>query len=165
MAPFSVARPSRPKPVGRIIASLVWLVGMLGLGIFCGSQGSVKADRPHSGEHPGEHVEVVSSRPIAERIDGQQASETVVIVTLKAGQNGSPHRHPGPVFGYVLEGEYELGVDQQPTQIFKQGETFYEPTGCLHRVSRNPSTTGTTRLLAVVLHPRDAASIVLPPGH
>ena len=43
---------------------------------------------------------------------------------------------------YVLEGEYELGIDDQPTKVFKAGETFYEPTGCLHRVSKNPSAKG-----------------------
>ena len=62
----------------------------------------------------------------------------------------------------MLEGEYELGVDDQPTKIFKAGETFYEPTGCLHRVSRNPSTKTRTRLIAVVLHPRDATEIAIP---
>ena len=43
---------------------------------------------------------------------------------------------------YVLEGEYELGIDDQPTKVFKAGETFYEPTGCLHRVSKNPCCQG-----------------------
>jgi quercetin dioxygenase-like cupin family protein len=63
---------------------------------------------------------------------------------------------------YVLEGEYELGIDDQPTKRFKAGETFYEPTGCLHRVSKNPSEKGKTRLIAVVLHPRDAKQIAVP---
>jgi len=53
-------------------------------------------------------------------------------------------------------------IDDQPTQRFKAGETFYEPTGCLHRVSKNPSAKGRTRLIAVVLHPRDAKEIAIP---
>lgn len=61
-----------------------------------------------------------------------------------------------------MEGEYELGIDDQPTKFFKAGETFYEPNSCLHRVSRNPSATGRTRLIAVVLHPRDAKEIAIP---
>ena len=59
-------------------------------------------------------------------------------MTLEPGQAGVPHRHPGPGFGYVLEGEYEWAIDDQPAKVLKAGETFYEPTGCLHRVSRNP---------------------------
>jgi quercetin dioxygenase-like cupin family protein len=66
----------------------------------------------------------------------------------------------------VLEGEYELGIDDQPTRVYKAGETFYEPGGCLHRVSRNPAAKGNTRLIALVLHPRDAAEIAVPePEH
>jgi quercetin dioxygenase-like cupin family protein len=43
----------------------------------------------------------------------------------------SAHRHPGAAFGYVLEGEYEWAIDGNKPKIFKAGETFYEPTGCL----------------------------------
>src|SRR5215471_12125915 len=63
---------------------------------------------------------------------------------------------------HVLEGEYELGLDDQPTKVLKAGETFYEATGCLHRVSKNPAAKGNTRVLAVVLHPRDARQITIP---
>ena len=86
---------------------------------------------------------------------------TVVEVTIEPGQSGVPHRHPGPGFGYVLEGEYELGIDDQPARVFRAGETFYEPTGCLHRVSKNPGKVK-TRLIAVVLHPRDAKQVAVP---
>ena len=65
------------------------------------------------------------------------------------------------MFGYVLEGEYEWAIDDKPAKMLKAGETFYEPTGCLHRVSKNPGK-GKTRLLAVVLHPRDAKEIAIP---
>jgi quercetin dioxygenase-like cupin family protein len=101
----------------------------------------------------------LSQRDIIEKLDGKEAKATVVEVTLGPGQAGQPHRDAGPVFGYVLEGEYELGLDDQPTKMLKAGETFYEATGCLHRVSRNPAATGNTRVLAVVLHPRDARQI------
>jgi quercetin dioxygenase-like cupin family protein len=61
-----------------------------------------------------------------------------------------------------VSGEYELGIDDQPTKILKAGETFYEPTGCLHRVSKNPAAKGETRLIAFVLHPRDAKEVAVP---
>jgi quercetin dioxygenase-like cupin family protein len=114
----------------------------------------------------GEKVRVLSTQDIKEKLDGKKAKATIVEVSIGPGQSGLAHRHPGPGFVYVLEGEYELGIDQEPTKVFKAGETFYEPTGCLHRVSRNPSATGQTRLVAVVLHPRDTDEIAIPvEGH
>src|SRR6187455_2253063 len=110
----------------------------------------------------GEMVKGLSAQNIKEKIDGKDAKVSVVEVTIEPGKSGLPHRHPGPGFVYVAEGEYELGIDDQPTKKFKAGETFYEPTGCLHRVSKNPSATGKTRLIAVVLHPRDAKEIAVP---
>ncbi len=107
-------------------------------------------------------AKVLSARDIREKLDGNAARATVVEVTLNPGQSGTSHRHPGPVFGYVLEGEYELGIDDQPTKVLKTGETFYEPTNCLHRVSKNPAATGKTRVLAVLVHPRDAKTIAVP---
>src|SRR5262245_30457444 len=109
-----------------------------------------------------EAVKVLSARDVKEQLDGKETKVTVVEVTLKPGQAGKPHRHPGPAFGYVLEGEYEWAIDDNPAKTLKVGDTFYEPTGCLHRVSRNPAAKGNTRVLAVVLHPRDAQEITIP---
>jgi quercetin dioxygenase-like cupin family protein len=66
------------------------------------------------------------------------------------------------VFGYVLEGEYEWAIDDKPAKTLKAGNTFYEPTGCLHRVSKNPSDRNKARVLAVVLHPPDAKQLAIP---
>jgi quercetin dioxygenase-like cupin family protein len=110
----------------------------------------------------GESVKLLSATDVKEKLDGKDAKATIVEVTIEPGQSGVPHRHPGPGFVYVLEGEYELGIDDQPTKVFKAGETFYEPTGCLHRVSKNPAAKGKTRLIAVVLHPRDAKQVAIP---
>jgi quercetin dioxygenase-like cupin family protein len=77
------------------------------------------------------------------------------------GQAGAAHRHPGPVLGYVLEGDYEWAIDDNESKVLKAGETFYEPAGCLHRVSKNPCKVK-TRVLAWVIHPRDAKDLVLP---
>ena len=109
-----------------------------------------------------ETAKPISAWDIAEKLDGKKTKVTVVEVTLKPGQAGKPHRHPGPVIGYVLEGEYEWAIDDQPAKTLKAGDTFYEPTGCLHRVSKNPAAKGNTRILAVVLHPRDARQITIP---
>ena len=109
-----------------------------------------------------DRVKTISAWDIGEKLDGKEAKATVVEVTLEPGQAGKPHRHAGPVIGYVLEGEYEWAIDANKPKILKAGDTFYEPTGCLHRVSKNPAAKGNTRVLAVVLHPRDARQITIP---
>lgn len=130
--------------------------------LLLAASATVLAHGPDDAPEDGEQVRVISSQDIIEKLASEDAKATVVEVTIEAGKSGLPHRHPGPGFGYVLEGEYELGIDDQPTKIFKAGETFYEPTGCLHRVSRNPSTKNRTRLIAVVLHPRTTDEIAIP---
>lgn len=115
-------------------------------------------------DHGRESVRKLAERDVIEKLGDKDARVTTVEVTFEPGASGRPHRHPGPIFGYVLEGEFELGLDDQPVQILKTGETFYEPTGALHRVSRNPSTSTKTRVLAVMLHARDAKEIVIPAG-
>ena len=104
----------------------------------------------------------LSQRDIIEKLDGKAASATVVEVTFEPGQKDSPHHHTGPVFGYVLEGEYEHALDDEPVKKYKAGDTFYEPSGSVHRVARNPSKTAKARLLAVILHPRDAKETTVP---
>jgi quercetin dioxygenase-like cupin family protein len=56
---------------------------------------------------------------------------------------------------------YEWGIKDRPAKRLKAGDTFYEPAMCLHRVSRNPGKVK-TRLLVVMLHPRDAKELVIP---
>jgi quercetin dioxygenase-like cupin family protein len=130
----------------------------LAAGIGVGVAGMTAAQ--HDEKNP---AKTIAARDIVEKLDGKEAKVTFVEVTYEAGQAGKPHRHPGPVFGYVLEGEFEWAIDDQPAKVFKAGETFYEPTGCLHRVTKSPTgAKGKTRVLAVIVHPRDAKQITIP---
>jgi quercetin dioxygenase-like cupin family protein len=113
----------------------------------------------------GEKVKVLASYDVKEKLDGENATVTMVEVSFGPGQAGASHRHPGPAFVYVVEGTYELGIDDKPTKFYKAGQTFQEPSGCLHRVSRNPASKGNTKLIAVVLHPRSTKEILTPADH
>ena len=128
----------------------------LGMGLAIGGAALAWHDEKEHGS-----VKPLAARDIVEKVDGKPTKATAVEVTLEAGQSGASHRHPGPVFGYVLEGEYEWAINDQPAKVLKVGETFYEPAGSLHRVSKNPGK-ATTRVLAWVIHPSDAESIVIP---
>jgi quercetin dioxygenase-like cupin family protein len=131
---------------------------LLAVGIALGAGGLTAArhdEKPHGSVKP------LAARDIAEKIDGKEAKATAVEVTLEPGQASAQHRHPGPVLGYVIEGEYEWAIDDQPAKVLKAGETFYEPAGCLHRVSKNPGK-AKARVLAWVISPRDAKDLVIP---
>ena len=138
-----------------MIRTLLTLAAGIGVGVAV----TFAADPNH---HKAVKVTQLSQRDIIEKLDGKAASATVVEVTFEPGQKDSPHRHTGPVFGYVLEGEYEHALDDEPVKKYKAGDTFYEPSGSVHRVARNPSKTAKTRLLAVILHPRDAKEVTVP---
>src|SRR4051812_30968692 len=131
----------------------------LGAGIGVGVAVTFAADHDHN---KAVKVTQLPQRDIMEKLDGKAASATVVEVPFKPGQKDSPHRHTGPVFGYVLEGEYEHAINDDRVKTYKAGDTFYEPSGCVHRVTRNPSKKAKTRLLAVILHPRDAREVTVP---
>jgi quercetin dioxygenase-like cupin family protein len=130
-------------------------------GIVFGAGGMTLAQH---GGHSKESVQVklLSQRDIAEKLEGKKAKATMLQVTLAPGAVEAPHRHPGPAFGYILEGEYQWAIDDNKPKTFKVGDTFYEPTGCLHGVGRNPSKKDTTRFIAIVLHPEDAKDLVIP---
>ncbi len=77
------------------------------------------------------------------------------VVTLRRterdpGNGSGPHRHPGShTFGYVLEGTYEVKIDDGPLQKLGPGGTFYEPPGALHAVSRNGSSVQPVKYLVI----------------
>lgn len=136
-----------------MIRTLLTLAAGIGVGVAV----TFAADH-----HKAVKVTQLSQRDITEKIDGKEAKATVLEVTFEPGQKDTPHRHTGPVFGYVLEGEYEHALDDEPVKIYKAGDTFYEPSGSVHRVARNPSAKNKTRLLAVILHSRDTKETTVP---
>jgi quercetin dioxygenase-like cupin family protein len=92
------------------------------------------------------------TQPLAD-LPGREVRMT--LLDREPGDASAPHRHPGHhTFGYVVEGSYELGVDGGPVRTLKAGDTFYEPPGALHSVSRNASSNG--RLKIVVFMVADA---------
>ena len=114
----------------------------------------------------GQTVKVLSSTEVAELDeDGNRMKASSVEVTLEPNGRGVPHRHPGAVYGYVLEGEFVFKVEGKPEQTLKAGETFYEPKMILHEKGSNPSATNKTRVLAVIVHREDAKELVIMEPH
>lgn len=65
---------------------------------------------------------------------------------IPPGFVGGKHYHPGPVFVYVLEGEFTIETDDVGRQTFKAGELYQEPIRRPMR-GRNLSTTDNLKLL------------------
>ncbi|TKK90478.1 cupin domain-containing protein [Herbidospora galbida] len=58
------------------------------------------------------------------------AHAATIVIEYPPGDPGTPpHRHSGPAFGYVIEGEMRFELQGQPVRIVKAGEVFWEPGG------------------------------------
>src|SRR5688500_18389523 len=139
----------------KILAAMHRILFALAVFAAIGIGGVALAPHAHHNGKGQVKVTKLSRWDIIEKLDRKDASATVNEVTFEPGQGDTPHRHAGSTFGYVVEGEYEHALNDEPVKKYKAGDTFYEPSGSLHRVARNPSAKTRTRLVAVTLHPRD----------
>lgn len=104
----------------------------------------------------------VLSQANVEHVPGP-ADVTTVLVTLPPGSAGSPpHRHPGPVFGYLISGEMRFEVEGEPERILRAGEAFWEPGGDLihYQDANNLDDTETVFTVTAVLPP--GADLLVP---
>ena len=58
------------------------------------------------------------------------AEVKTVVADLPPGSAGfPPHRHSGPSFYYMLEGELQFELEGEPPRVIRAGEAFWEPGG------------------------------------
>jgi quercetin dioxygenase-like cupin family protein len=97
------------------------------------------------------------AKPLAQRdapavnLDGWQM--TASEVSYAPGQMSGRHRHPGFVIGYVLEGQYQFAVNDNPPATLAAGQMFFESfdkPGEVHAISGNASKTQPAKILAIV---------------
>jgi quercetin dioxygenase-like cupin family protein len=81
------------------------------------------------------------------------ASGMTVFVEWPPGDPGTPpHRHSGPCFGYVIEGEVRFELEGEPERVVRAGETFWEPGGDLiHYQDGNALPDAPTKFLVTML--------------
>jgi quercetin dioxygenase-like cupin family protein len=62
------------------------------------------------------------------------------VVEIPPNNPGTPpHRHSGPVYGYMLEGEMIFELEGDAPVILRQGDTIWEPGGDrIHYQAANP---------------------------
>jgi len=78
-------------------------------------------------------------------------SVVALVVNYAPGGASPSHVHAKSafIFGYVLSGAIESQVNDGPRRVYRAGESFYEPPGSRHPVSRNASRSKPASLLAV----------------
>ena len=89
--------------------------------------------------------------------------KSLVVVELNYAPNPAPpstaehhgrgHHHPGSVYVYVTQGTVRLGVEGQPVQVVKTGESFFETVGAHHIINENASATEPARAIAMMIVP------------
>jgi quercetin dioxygenase-like cupin family protein len=100
--------------------------------------------------HDG-HAETVT-RKFQQAIPNVPGRSLIVVEVDYAPGAASPsHRHPSSafVYAYVLSGEIESKVNDGAARIYRAGESWSEPPGAVHSISRNASQTLPAKLLAV----------------
>jgi quercetin dioxygenase-like cupin family protein len=89
--------------------------------------------------------------PIASYSLPNVPGKRVTIVRVFYGPGGftRPHRHAGSVTAYITRGEIRSQLGGGPVELFKVGQSFFEPPGTTHMISANASNTEPAELVAV----------------
>lgn len=98
-------------------------------------------------------ADLIRRQPLSGALEGLEGS--FVEVVFEPGQKSAPHRHPGFVLGYVIEGRFRFAINGEPEKILGPGEVFYEPPDAMHLVSGNAGEQ-TARILAIIVAEKGA---------
>lgn len=109
-----------------------------------------------------EAQQTAAPRPVAElarhALGGPLEAFEVVLVELNiapgARSAGPGHRHPGPVLGYVVEGQMLFAINNEKEQVLPVGGTFFEPSGAVHTTNGSARADGPTRAVVFMLVPK-----------
>jgi quercetin dioxygenase-like cupin family protein len=87
-----------------------------------------------------------------------------VVVDYPPGGASVPHTHAKSsfIYAYVVSGSIESKVNDGPTRIYNAGESWSEPPGASHPISRNASKTQPAKLLAVFVVDTDDKDLTTP---
>ena len=101
------------------------------------------------GEAQGNHATTIHRQALPAPFEGWEAE--FVSVTMEPGPGYAPHRHPGFVLGYVVDGQFRFGIEGEPERVIKAGDAFYEPPGAHHIKSSSASLTRSATILAIIV--------------
>lgn len=105
----------------------------------------------------GASAQSLMSRPLPD-LDGRLL--TLGRLVYAPGQSSEPHRHPAHILAYVVSGQIESSLDDQPPVLYGPGEFWYESPMQLHRTFRNPSATETVTVIVFGLRDPDQPGLI-----
>lgn len=79
----------------------------------------------------------------------------VITLEMAPGEVSPPHKHTGPVFAYILEGEIENQVLPGNPEKYGVGDYFYEPPMHEHKMMKNLSSTRPAKLVIFQVEQKD----------
>jgi quercetin dioxygenase-like cupin family protein len=87
-----------------------------------------------------------------------------VVVDYAPGAASAPHTHARSAFiyAYVVSGEIQSKVNDGKMRTYKAGQSWSEPPGASHPISRNASKTRPAKLLAVFVVDTDDKALTTP---
>jgi quercetin dioxygenase-like cupin family protein len=87
-----------------------------------------------------------------------------VEVDYAPGAASPPHAHAKSAFiyAYVVKGAIESKVNDGKTRIYRAGESWSEPPGAIHSISRNASKTEPAKLIAVFVIDTNDTALTAP---
>jgi len=112
------------------------------------------AGRPATSVHP------LLCEPLP---DAPGKSVTTVIVDFPPNAFTGPHRHPGSVTAYVIEGVVRSQMEGTPAADYHSGQTWFEAPYALHAFAENPDPLHPAKLLATFVTDSGCGPLVLPP--
>ena len=85
-------------------------------------------------------------------------------VNYAPGAASPSHTHAKSAFiyAYVISGAIESKVNDGETRVYRAGESWSEPPGAIHSISRNASKTEPAKLLAVFVLDTDDNPLTTP---
>ncbi|MEY8170208.1 cupin domain-containing protein [Burkholderia multivorans] len=91
-------------------------------------------------------------------------SLAAVEVEYPPGAASAPHVHAKSAFiyAYVVSGAIESKVNDGDLHVYHAGESWSEPPGAIHTISRNASKTEPAKLLAVFIVDSDDNTLTTP---
>lgn len=84
---------------------------------------------------------------------------TASVVTIEPGADTVFHRHPAPMFAYILEGEVTVDYGSKGQRVFRKGEALMEAMNVPHR-GTNLGTTAVS-ILAVYMGAEGTQNVAL----
>jgi quercetin dioxygenase-like cupin family protein len=110
---------------------------------------ALMAGRPMNAEaQPAPAGAVVGKEIFRQALPNVPGKEVVVVsVEYSPGAGSTRHRHPGPVFAYVVHGAIVSQLGTQEPVTYEEGEMWYEPPGRIHGISRNASAIEPAKLI------------------